>query len=166
MVISGESNINHFSFSFTQPPGDRSSGLHSAIWQTGDEIAIPVREFEASNPHMYNDFLNQLQAKEYPYITVSFPGFELKNVNDLIVRSQCKVMITLAGVMQQYTIDCFLMNCGDHFSLRGSKIIRLTDFHISPPVKLNGLIKVRDEITVSFGIILNFTPDNSFSASR
>jgi hypothetical protein len=153
LIIEGESNINRFSFSFATRPDDPATSFNYRSLHNGTEIMIPVREFEASNPHMYSDFLMKLHEKEFPYISIKFPDLT-------------KVLITIAGVTKQYSIDCSLLNCGDHLSISGSEMVRLSDFHISPPEKLNGLIKVKDEITVSFSIILNFTSDKSYAVLR
>ncbi len=166
LIINGESNVNRFSFSFETRSDDFVSGLNYLSSQNGTEIMIPVRKFEASNPHMYNDFLKQLHEHDYPYISVRFPDLDPGKPEDLAREGRYRVLITLAGVRKQYSIDCELINCGDHYAISGSEILRLTDFNISPPEKLNGLIKVKDEIKVSFGIILNFTNDKSYAYSR
>jgi hypothetical protein len=166
LIIEGESNINRFSFSFATRPDDPATSFNYRSLHNGTEIMIPVREFEASNPHMYSDFLMKLHEKEFPYISIKFPDLTTNKTDNLLQRSQHKVLITIAGVTKQYSIDCSLLNCGDHLSISGSEMVRLSDFHISPPEKLNGLIKVKDEITVSFSIILNFTSDKSYAVLR
>jgi hypothetical protein len=166
MVIKGESNINRFSFSFASSPGNPESRINYNSSENGTEIHIPLREFQASNPHMYSDFLEELHASEYPYISILFPYLEPDKLGSLTSGSVQTVRITLAGVAKQYIVDCKMVNCGDHLVINGSEQVRLTDFRISPPEKLNGLIKVRNEITVNFGIILNFITDNTYADSR
>jgi hypothetical protein len=166
LVINGESNINRFSFSFLSRPDNLESSFNYRSRENGTEILIPLREFQASNPHMYNDFLQQLHESEFPYMSILFPHLDPGKLETVPNGTEQKVLITLAGVARQYTVDCDLVTCGDRFSIRGSEKIMLTDFKISPPEKLNGLIKVKNEITVSFGIILNFIPDNTIADSR
>ena len=166
IVISGQSNVNRFSFKYTSSSSDlANSHFYPSLFQ-GNEIKIPVREFEPSNPLMYNDFLTHLHEHQYPDITIKFSDLGLNNVIIPFTDSMHEVMITIAGVTRDYNIDCIIQNCGTHYILRGSKIVRLTDFHITPPEKLTGLVKVKDEITVSFGIILNFTADNSLPPAK
>lgn len=163
LVIAGESNVNRFSFTFRNPApaGGTLQGYISPVKST--ELLIPVREFEASNPHMYNDFLRQMQESRYPYISIRFASSGPEKHSDTIQHSKQNVLITLAGVTREYSIDCELVSCGENYTLKGAEILKLTDFHIPPPEKLNGLIKVRDEITVSFSIMFNFTSDNSYA---
>lgn len=162
IVINGESNVNRFSFSYTT----LSSGFGNAFLYPslphGNEIIIPVREFEPSNPLMYNDFLTNLNEQEYPTITIKFSNLgQNKGLNPSYA-----VMITIAGVTREYNVECVIQNCGNQYMLRGSKAVRLTDFNLSPPEKLSGLVKVKDEFKVSFSIILNFTAYNSLTSTK
>jgi hypothetical protein len=166
LVINGESNINRFSFSFLSNPDDPADSYNSHTGDNGTEVLIPLREFQASNPRMYNDFLQEVHEREYPNISIFLPYMGPDKLEAMTTGAEQKVLITMAGVEKQYTVDCDLVNCGDRLVIRGSQMIRLTDFKISPPEKLNGLIKVKNEITVSFGIILNFIPRNTFADSR
>lgn len=163
LVITGESNVNRFTFTFKKPaPAGGFIQAYNSPDQ-GTELLIPVREFKASNPHMYKDFLQQMQEKKYPYISIRFATSGPDKQSDLIRHSTRKVLITLAGVTREYAIDCELVSCGDSYTIKGAETLKLTDFHIPPPEKLNGLIKVRDEITVSFSIMFNFTSENSYA---
>jgi len=166
LVINGESNINRFRFSFLSDAGDTAYSYRSRTGENGIEILIPLREFQASNPRMYNDFLQEVHEREYPNISIFLPHMSQDKLEAMATGAEQKVLITMAGVAKQYTVDCDLVNCGDRLAIRGSQMIRLTDFKISPPEKLNGLIKVKNEIKVSFGIILNFIPDKTFADSR
>jgi len=166
LVINGESNINRFRFSFLSNAGDTAYSYRSRTGENGIEILIPLREFQASNPRMYNDFLQEVHEREYPNISIFLPHMSQDKLEAMATGAEQKVLITMAGVAKQYTVDCDLVNCGDRLAIRGSQMIRLTDFKISPPEKLNGLIKVKNEIKVSFGIILNFIPDKTFADSR
>jgi len=166
LVITGESNVNRFSFTFRRPvpPGGPVQG--SISQEKGTELLIPVREFVASNPHMYNDFLRQMQENRYPYISIRFAPSGQEKPGDITQHSKRNVLITLAGVTREYAIDCELISCGENYTIKGAETLKLTDFHIPPPEKLNGLIKVRDEIKVSFSIMINFTSENSYAISK
>lgn len=166
LVIRGESNVNRFSFTFINPAPDKVGNTHYNLMWNGKELFIPVREFEASNPHMYKDFLQQMKESRYPYISIRFTDFSTEEHAGYSGYLKYNVRITLAGVTREYAIDCELASCGDNFTIRGSEILKLTDFNIPPPQKLNGLIKVRDEISVSFSLMINFTPEDTFAISR
>lgn len=166
LVIMGESNVNRFTFTYRTTSPDSQPNQNHLVSRDEAEILIPVKEFKASNPHMYSDFLHQMQEPRFPYISIRFTDFSSGKVNSPEKRSTRKVLITLAGVTREYEIECDIVSCGDDFTIKGSEELRLTDFNIPPPEKLNGLIKVRNEITVSFSIMINFTPENPYAISR
>jgi len=160
--ISGESNVNQFSFDFDetgmirhQKAADTDTGLVI--------IRIPIKAFKASNPMMYNDFLQLMKAEDFPVIEISFKRKQLDHLNGGSYGSCPETSITIAGVTRTYKIDCTVMPCADNIFLQGEKKLKLTDFKINPPVKLKGLVKVNDDIMVNFGFMITFTPSNNLS---
>jgi hypothetical protein len=166
ICINGGSNISTFSFTY-------STSSLSDVWQiieikdTGFlSVTVPVRDFEASNSLMYDDFLTLIKASEFPVLRISIPTDGLEKTFKA-ERSSCPdIEIMLAGVTRIYKIDCNLYNCGNNLFIRGLKVLKLSDFNIQPPVKLSGLVKVRDEIAVNFGLNITFTGETRSIASR
>ncbi len=160
--ITGESNVNQFSFNFNQAE-ILSRSLRSTA-DTGDiVIQIPIREFRASNQMMYSDFLEMMKESEYPIIEIGFKRKQLNRVNSGNYSSCPDIRITIAGVTRTYKIDCSILPCSDNMFIQGEKRLKLTDFHIKPPVKLKGLVKVSNNIDVNFGFIINFADENPLS---
>jgi len=161
--ISGESNVNHFSFRFNQ--ADLFSDRQAVITDTGNIIInIPIRNFEASNPLMYNDFLSLMKESEHPRIRIILPGDQLNMAQFGTYGSMADIQITIAGITRTYKINCSVFNCAENMFIRGEKRLKLTDFKIDPPIKLKGLVKVNDEIDVDFGFIITFTDTNAISS--
>lgn len=166
IFISGASNINRFSFSYK--PGNYSVINPFFSGNSGELILIevPVKDFVASNPIMYNDFMDLLKADDYPLISITLsrdqpgPG---KSGSEIFNR---EISLTIAGVTRTYPVNCTVTSCTGNFFIKGSEIIRLSDFLIRPPERLGGLIKVHDEINVSFGFIVNFTENNQISSQK
>ena len=164
--IDGGSNLSTFSFTYS------TSSLSDA-WQiieikdTGFfSVAVPVRDFEASNPLMYDDFLKLIKAREFPVLRIIISKKQLER-SFKTERTSCPdIEIMLAGVTRIYKVDCDFYDCGNNLFIQGLKMINLSDFNIQPPVKLNGLVKVKDEIEVKFGLIITFTGENQTIASR
>jgi len=164
--IDGGSNLSTFSFTYS------TSSLSDA-WQiieikdTGFfSVAVPVRDFEASNPLMYDDFLKLIKAREFPVLRIIISKKQLER-SFKTERTSCPdIEIMLAGVTRIYKIDCDFYDCGNNLFIQGLKMINLSDFNIQPPVKLNGLVKVKDEIEVNFGLIITFTGEKQTIASR
>jgi hypothetical protein len=122
---------------------------------SASSIKIPVEEFKCTNKFAYKDFLTLLKAEKYPYLEIDIPASPGKKFNtddSLILKG---VTITVAGVSNQYDINCKIVK-GDNENqiLGGSTRIKLTDLDIAPPVRLFGLVKVKNEITINFEFCL------------
>jgi hypothetical protein len=164
--ILGGSNISTFSFTCN------TTSLSDA-WQNDEikdtgflSVTVPVRDFEASNPLMYDDFLTLIKAREFPVLRIIIPKEQLEKSFQTERTSCPDIEIMLAGVTRIYKIDCNIYACGNNLFIRGLKMLKLSDFNIKPPVKLNGLVKVKDEIEVNFGLIITFDSENQTIASR
>ncbi|MCA1741174.1 MAG: hypothetical protein LC630_01625, partial [Bacteroidales bacterium] len=70
LVISGESNINKFSFSYMTPVLTGGDDASKGAEDESIDFKIPVYQFKPGNPRMYDDFLSLLDAEEYPYIVI------------------------------------------------------------------------------------------------
>ncbi|MFN2314155.1 MAG: hypothetical protein ABR531_06835, partial [Bacteroidales bacterium] len=81
-----------------------------------------------------------------------------REINSDISRNE-RISVTIAGVTREYIVNCSLTNCNEGLILNGMHTVRLTDFGLSPPVRLKGIVKVENEISVRFGFIVNFTDE-------
>ncbi len=157
LVINGASNVNKFSFSYVAQSLAEGNRVRGADEERID-FEIPVRRFKPSNPRMYEDFLSLLNAEEYPYLRISLLAADLYSRERSSDNSQSeRISVTIAGVTREYTVNCLLSPCSENLVIYGMQTVRLTDFGLSPPVKLKGMVRVDNEINVRFGFIVNFT---------
>ena len=154
--INGKSNLNQFYFAYySNHPMEIKDSYYSKD-SGAIEIRIPVRDFKASNPLMYNDFIKVLKARDFPYIKISLSGYQMVWRNTGSDTPRLQIAITIAGKTSVYQVTCSINHYPDKLMIDGSKKIRFTDFNLAPPERLNGLIKVQDEIMINFGLIVNF----------
>lgn len=158
--ITVESNINKVLFTY-----DLNEKIYPfrGIAFSGDpendsdiRIVVPVKDFQCSNNMAYKDFISLLKANQFPYLSISLPLDEIyrNGPGDFIEIRE--VLITIAGLSKKYKIDCRI-EYSEHKApvLVGTTKILLTDLDIVPPVKSFGLIKVKNEIIVNFGLSIN-----------
>lgn len=160
--IEGSSNINSFGcdivgyylqdtiycsdeFSANQPVSLKGS------------LEIDILKFNCHNDLITSDLRKTLKANEYPVLTIRFLSLErfpvLQSNRDCL--KGC-VEIELAGVCKRFLIDYSFINCGaSTFQLNGCKNFCFSDFNLTAPKKLAGLIKVKDNFTVNFQLLLN-----------
>ena len=168
LVISGKSNVNEFELTW-------SSGVDLNLinkeFSSEDTsyftYSIPVKDFKANNFIMYDDFIRLMKAEEYPRIVLKISQDQLKELESGEIYINPEISITIAGVTNIYNVPCSIISCqGNTLMLNGMEQISLKDFNMTPPVKLQGLVKVEEEIDVSFGIIFKFTDPNQKIASN
>lgn len=108
---------------------------------------IPVKDFGCGNFMLTRDFRKTVKEKQYPYAKV-----EVMNVRKKGNAFSCDLFIMLAGKQKVYK-DIPLKK--DQNQLLGETILLFRDFDLSPPRKLGGIIKVKDEIEVALKMVLD-----------
>jgi|WetSurMetagenome_2_1015567.scaffolds.fasta_scaffold00198_20 hypothetical protein len=161
VFISGATNVNQFNFLYSRP----NMSAENTHFEQFD-IDIPVKDFVPSNPFMYNDFLSLLRADEYPVISISIPQGQLDSDNTGFDAINPDVNITIAGITRTYKLNCSVERCSGGLLIAGSQALKLSDFNLKRVERLGGLIKLHDEIDVSFGFIVNFTAMNQISSQK
>jgi hypothetical protein len=119
-------------------------------------IRVPVKEFRSTNLFVYKEFLELLKAEAYPYLEIGIPQTpaSLYQTDGSVVLKG--ISVTVAGLSRYYDINCTVDRIdNDTRFLNGILRIKLTDLEIEPPVKWSGLVRVRNEIIVKFGICIN-----------
>lgn len=154
VLIEGSTNINNFTF--FQYFDDKAKEQFIFVEKSEKLIVqIPANKFEASNPMMHDDFLELIKADLYPKINILiyYNPKELTYPYNKEILS--KIIVKLAGTENNYTIQAKLFVCKDqNIRINGSVKLNLMDFHLKPPVKFLGMVKVNKEVLVNFGIIL------------
>jgi hypothetical protein len=160
LVIKGNSNVNSFicksngysRFDTLEYTVDRDN---RAIKFVKDEMILLVNEFDCGNAMMTQDFLDALKYKEYPFLKVNFVslnGIEWASSGGTVLGN---VKITLAGSNKNYQIAFKVSgNTKDLISLSGKQKVTFSDFGLTPPRKMMGLIHVKEDLEVEFKIDL------------
>ncbi len=160
--ITVESNVNRIFFKYNinewclSVPGASKTSIGSDT--SVSLIRVPVKDFKSTSLFVYRDFLALLKADEFPYLEIAVPqspGTVHNTDGSYILKG---VSVTVAGVTNKYDILCHIEKDDNQSRLlSGTLRIKLTDLEIDPPVKLSGLVKVRNEIIVKFGFCIRNT---------
>ena len=102
------------------------------------------------------DLRKTLKAEEYPKMTIRFLSLQampvLLNKTELI---KGWVEVELAGVVKRFELSYSFSNNGQgDIQLDGGRSFNFSDFKLSPPKKMAGLIKIKDAFDVNFQLIL------------
>ncbi|MGD9929940.1 MAG: YceI family protein [Mangrovibacterium sp.] len=154
VIIRGTTNVNQFQLSyrenhFTSLP-ETNRFLNENL-----KISIPADEIEAESKVMLDDFLELINASHYPTINISISH---QITGELLNRSNLRhnIRVTMNGVTNTYTCSSEIeKTAADQWYLNGKMNVLLTDFGIEPPKKFLGIVKVRDEVFISFKILFS-----------
>jgi hypothetical protein len=156
--IEGKSNVNSFTCNVkAYSLSDTISciaGPAAAISLNG-HIKMDVTDFKCSNKGITKDLRKTLKSDKYPQITIRFISLEsMPSLNKKEIIKGC-VEVELAGVVKRFELNyVFINNSPGYTQLSSGHNFQFSDFNLSPPHKLLGLIKVKDAFGVSFELVL------------
>lgn len=160
LAVNGSTNINTFQCviaNYSAPDTVSCVKLpqHGQSLAMSGRLLLDIEAFDCHNKMMTNDLRKTLQAKTFPHLTVrfisinSFPDF--KNPAKIIG----VVDIGLAGVTKRFEINyVFTLDGQQMVHLKGDRNINFSDFNLTPPSKMGGIIKARDQLSVEFKLNL------------
>ncbi|MEP0006452.1 MAG: YceI family protein [Balneola sp.] len=118
---------------------------------SGDTLKLKIENFDCGKRGINKDFRSSLKSNEYPSIDISLISFKQ---SDTLLKA-VNVIISLAGSEKQFELEfksSYLEN--GLIKIEGEQKLTMSDFNITPPRALLGLIKVRDELTIKFELLL------------
>ncbi|WP_333694330.1 hypothetical protein [Flavobacterium sp.] len=108
---------------------------------------IPVKQFGCGNFMLNHDFRKTLKAKEYPEIKIELLNFKKKE-NQVY----CDLSMELVGKQKTYKNLTLKL---DKNKLKGDVVIFFNEFDLTPPKKMGGMVKVKDEIKLSVCLLVD-----------
>ena len=130
------------------------SSLHGL--QIDADLNIPINLFNCGNRIMTNDLKKTLKSEDFPNMKITFKKIE-SSLSKISTNKTVKVntVIELAGVEKTVDVEFLAVFASQNkIELSGHKVICFSDFHLKPPVKMGGTIKVRDQLNVELNLLL------------
>lgn len=159
--INGRTNINKFSCSvgeYAAPDticfGKPCNG-GKEIPLSG-KIRLPIDGFDCNNRIMTGEFRKALHDRQYPELCIAFLTLDHMPEPCTVIQSlRGRVEITLSGVTRQFEIDYkAVMGDAGTILLQGNRSLGFSDFSLTPPQKMGGLVRVNDALDVHFTLCL------------
>lgn len=151
MTILGTTNVHDFKSKVTQAKGEALVNANKELQSL--VVEIPVRSIKSGEKLMDTKTYETFDVENNPNIT-----FKLVEVNSLHVDgSQVNVTVTgnltMAGVTRKISIKSTgTATKTGVFEFTGSVALKMTDFKMSPPTAMMGLMKVGDAITLKYDV--------------
>jgi len=106
--------------------------------------SVPVKSFGCGNFILNNDFRKTLKEKEFPNVRIELSNFR-KNAQNY----SCDLTLNLVGKQKIYKN---LPLEFDKNRLNGMITLQFSDFDLTPPKKIGGMIKIKEEIKLSVSL--------------
>ena len=159
--VEGSSNVNTFrcdmqGYYHTDTITGFEEGAASKPVRLKGAIVVDVFKFDCHQRMITSDLRKTLKAEEHPRMTIRF--LSLERMPEFIGNTELVkglVEIELAGTKKKFDIlYSFVKPGGKTILLNGGRTFTFSDFKLSPPKKLAGMIQIRDKFDVNFRLTL------------
>ncbi|MBK9015308.1 MAG: YceI family protein [Saprospiraceae bacterium] len=160
LKLEGKTNVNGFTCGcneifqpqrlVAEPQSDGSLNLSFSA----ASLSLKIKSLDCGNKIMNKDLHKALNSDKHPNITIELKKVEQDKCNRLTelkdwVKMKALTKISLNGVSKECWISITAKKFGPgQYRFIGSKTLNMTDFCVTPPVAMMGMIKVQDAITI------------------
>lgn len=156
VAVFGSTNVNNFKFEYLEEISidkpvqvKQNSGT---LRLSGGIINLKVQAFDSGNGLINKDFRKMLLEDENPFIQVELialmPNWQ---PNDVWREGKAEIMVNINQIIKKYTVSCKVENPGSLLIFGRQKIL-LSDFGLTPPVRMMGMVKVNDWVDLDFSL--------------
>ena len=137
--INGSTNVNTFQCINSKFKSESYSFSEKNL----PNIILKVTDFDCGNKMMTKDFQKILNAEKYPEMTIKFLNFTRNQKKFLAV-----VEVKMMNQSRKYNVEFNLENN----KMVGRKNVKFSDFNITPPKKMGGMVVVKDDLDLTFSL--------------
>jgi hypothetical protein len=161
LKVNGSTNVNNFSCvieNYNRPDTITTVSSNNQPVKLSGNIQLDVQNFDCHNPIMTADLRKTLKHKAHPKMMIFFV-----NMNQYPEPGKWgikgSVLIVLAGVSKHFDVDYKIISLEKgYINLEGSRKVNFSDFNLTPPRKLGGMIKTNNELSVVFNLKMKVIP--------
>lgn len=151
--IEGTTTVNAFSCDATTMS---LSDAKASASEVRAKLDVPVDDLECGRAKMNHDLQEAMKSDQFPGIQFRLESTEVlgePSWQDGGFPVAATGQLTVAGVQKRIQTEATAYSLDDGtYRVQGSLPIRMTDYNVTPPRVLRGLIRVRDDITVRFDL--------------
>jgi hypothetical protein len=117
-------------------------------------VEIPVKSLKSGHSGMDDNTYKALRSRQYPKIIYDMEKVSVKTLPklpNLTAEFDTVGRLSIAGVTRTLTIPVTVKALEDQqFEISGSTTMKMTDFGVTPPTAIFGLLRTGDQITIHF----------------
>lgn len=166
LSIAGSSNVHEWTCASTQYQAEvvvdstlLTAPLSSVTHPINTvSVTIPVRSLKCGHDKMDDNMYKALNADKYPQITYTLASYEVDHAASTADAFTATTTgdITVSGRTVRVQIPITTTR-GPQGALtgEGKVALKMTDFGIKPPTAMLGALRTKDDITISFKVLLD-----------
>lgn len=149
MSILGTTNVHNFETKVTQVSGEIVLGENKQVQSM--VINIPVKSIKSKEKLMDSKTYEAFNADKNPYISFKLLDVSSLKINGEDISVVLSGNLTMAGVTRRVNLVSIgkVLKSGA-YEFKGSVGLKMTDFKMSPPTAMMGMMKVGDAITLKY----------------
>jgi hypothetical protein len=158
LYFEGRSNISSFSCGITEYLRPDTlcfyrGELNQPVLSVKGGLTINVNRFNCQQQYMNKDLIKTLKANECPELKIALKT--IGNFSKPVKNIKGTVIISLAGINRIMEVDYSVQYIDqNNIRLHGYRQVLFSDFGLTPPRKLAGMVKVEEQINVKFLLAL------------
>ena len=117
------------------------------------DVTLTSEKLDCGGGTMNDHMKKALKVDDFPTITFRLATYDLKHGTDGISGTLIGTL-TLGGVKKSISIPATGTSEDGALHVLGSYELKMTDYDLTPPKLMFGRIKVRDDVTVKFDLML------------
>ncbi len=117
------------------------------------DVEMTVEKIECGNGTMNDHLRTALKAKDNKSISFKLTGYDVAKSADG-VGGTLNGTLALGGMKKPISIPATGVELGGALRVTGSYTMKMSDYDLTPPSLMFGRIKVRDEVTVKFDLVI------------
>lgn len=162
MTIFGTTNVHDFQSKVGQISGEVVINASKQVQSLS--VDVPVKGIKSNEKAMDNKTYEAFKSDKNPNISFRLIEVGSLQINDNEMEGIVSGNLTMAGVTRKVSFKAIgKSNKAGMFQVKGVLPLKMTDFKMTPPTALMGMMKVGDAITLKFDVTIatpNMTSNN------
>jgi polyisoprenoid-binding protein YceI len=162
MTIFGTTNVHDFQSKVGQISGEVVINASKQVQSLS--VDVPVKGIKSNEKAMDNKTYEAFKSDKNPNISFRLIEVGSLQINDNEMEGIVSGNLTMAGVTRKVSFKAIgKSNKAGMFQVKGALPLKMTDFKMTPPTALMGMMKVGDAITLKFDVTIatpNMTSNN------
>ena len=119
-------------------------------------LSLRAKKLDCGNKAMNSDMYETMKADDYPNIELQLLESEALDLKEEWTTIQASANLTIAGTTRKETFTIQAKKIDElQYRFKGAKSLKMTDYGMTPPRPMLGLIKVKDLIVLDLDLTVS-----------